>query len=296
VPVSLVFEIAGPEADELSDRLLELGASSVSIEDAAAGTAGERPMFDEPGSVPEPWSMYRLRLLADDERLGRDLLARACLDTAIEVPARVSVEPVEDLDWVRATQAQFPAIRVASRLWIVPSWQSAPDASAINVILDPGRAFGTGSHPTTLLCLEWLERAVRGGETVLDYGCGSGILAIAACLLGAAHVIGVDIDEQAVETARANAASNGVTCEFMTAHTPVSVQSDLIVANILANPLIVLAPALAPMARPGGRIALSGILAGQFAEVARAYEPYFKLDPPSERDGWVRISGTRQAQ
>jgi ribosomal protein L11 methyltransferase len=294
VPVALVLEIGALEADALSDRLIELGAASVTVEDAAAGTAAERPIFDEPGHAGAAWSRLRLRLLADDERAARSLLERACRDVELDIPPALALEEVEDLDWVRATQAQFPPIRVSPRLWIVPSWQAPPDAGAVNVILDPGRAFGTGSHPTTRLCLEWLDARVLGGETVLDYGCGSGILAISAAMLGAGRVLGVDIDAQALRTASDNAKVNGARCEFLPADEPLAVQADLVVANILANPLVLLAPALARLTRPGGRIALSGILSEQFGEVAAVYGAWFDIDAPAELEGWTRVSGARR--
>lgn len=294
MPVALVLEIGALEADALSDRLIELGAASVTVEDAAAGTAAERPIFDEPGHAGAAWSRLRLRLLADDERAARSLLERACRDVELDIPPALALEEVEDLDWVRATQAQFPPIRVSPRLWIVPSWQAPPDAGAVNVILDPGRAFGTGSHPTTRLCLEWLDARVLGGETVLDYGCGSGILAISAAMLGAGRVLGVDIDAQALRTASDNAKVNGARCEFLPADEPLAVQADLVVANILANPLVLLAPALARLTRPGGRIALSGILSEQFGEVAAVYGAWFDIDAPAELEGWTRVSGARR--
>jgi ribosomal protein L11 methyltransferase len=293
VPVELVLEVEGGDAGALSDRLLELGAA-VSIEDAAAGTAGERPLFDEPGSDPRSWPRMRVRVLGETEDSVRLLLEAACRDVGVAQPAALSVERVDDRDWVAATQAQFPPIRVSQRLWIVPSWRQPPDPAAISVILDPGRAFGTGSHPTTLLCLEWLEHEIHGGESVLDYGCGSGILAIAAAKLGAGRVVGVDIDAQALLTARDNAASNGVSCEFLAAESRVDIQADVVLANILANPLLLLAPALAGLTRERGRIVLAGLLGDQFDEVARAYSPWFDVDAPVERDGWARLSGTRR--
>ena len=292
--VALVFEMAGREADALSDAVLGLGASSVTVEDAAAGTPEERAIFDEPDSAPAVWARFRVRLIAEDEATARECLRTACEETGVANPSAVTVEPVEDQDWVKATQAQFPPIRVSRRLWIVPSWQTAPDATAINIVLDPGRAFGTGSHPTTRLCLEWLDTAIRGGESVLDYGCGSGILAIAAARLGAGTVMGMDIDPQAVETANANAAANGVKAQFVGADRALTTPADVVVANILANPLIVLAPVISALTRPGGRVALSGILSDQFDEVVEAYSPWFLIDGPAISEGWVRVTGVRR--
>ena len=183
---------------------------------------------------------------------------------ATALPPHESFE-VPDQDWVRATQAQFAPLEITPALWIVPSWCDPVDPSAINLALDPGLAFGTGSHPTTRLCLRWLARELRGGETVLDYGCGSGILAIAASRLGAARVVGTDIDPQAIAASRANAKRNGVDAAFVPVDALASDETafDVVVANILANPLISLAPALARRLRCGGRIVLSGILDAQ---------------------------------
>ncbi len=288
----LVIEADAPGAEALSERLLELGALSVDMADADAGTPGERALFDEPGAQGSPWQRSRLRITVEDETSGWRLLQEACAGLGTPAP-EAAIEHLEDGDWVRKTQAQFAPIRVSGRLWIAPSWHRAPDPNATEVIIDPGLAFGTGSHPTTLLCLEWLEHEVHGGETVLDYGCGSGILAIAAKKLGAAAAIGVDIDPQALESARENARRNALACEFRAADTRLSVCADLLVANILANPLAVLAPVISHCVRRGGRVALSGILAGQADEVASAYAPWFELEPPVEREGWVRIAGTR---
>jgi ribosomal protein L11 methyltransferase len=291
--VSLALELDACHAEALSERLLESGALSVATEDAAAGTPAERACFDEPGEESCAWTRVRLNMLAQDENSGRALLARACADADLELPNELCVTFVDEVDWVRATQAQFAPIRISEKLWIVPSWHEPPDPAAINLILDPGRAFGTGSHSTTQLCLEWIEQEVRAGQTLLDYGCGSGILAIAAKKLGANRSVGVDIDALALEAARANATANGVVCEFADAGAPLSIKANLLVANILANPLILLAPALAGCTIAGGRIALSGILKSQAEEVAQVYRQWFKIDPLAEKEGWVRVSGTR---
>lgn len=296
MPVVLVVDTDARYAEALSDRLVELGAYSVEMEDAAAGTPQEQALYGEPGADLQRWSRWRLKLMAADEASAKSLLERACAAVGFPVPSALSVQSVEDLDWVRTAQAQFAPIRVSDRLWIVPSWHQPPDPRAINVILDPGRAFGTGSHPTTLLCLEWLDREVRGGETVLDYGCGSGILAIAAGKLGAARVLGVDIDEQALQSARENAERNNVRCEFWHAEAPLAVEADIVVANILANPLKLLAPAIARFTRPAGRLALSGVLCDQFEEVAEIYSAWFDVEAAAEMQGWVRISATRRSE
>lgn len=299
--VSLVLELGADEANRLSDVLLGAGALSISLEDPLAGTPYEVPLYDEPQwdehNEPTGWTRLRLRVLVDENRLPGDggacaLLASAALAAGIPAPG-YSVEPVDDQDWVRKTQSQFEPIRITGRLWIVPSWHAAPDPDAINIALDPGIAFGTGSHPTTKLCLRWLESTVRGGETVLDYGCGSGILGIAASRLGAGRIVGVDIDPAAVTSARENARRNNVEAEFFGVGTALGVGADLLVANILANPLKVLAPLLAQYTRCGGGIALSGVLIAQAEEVIAAYSPWFTFEPGAEDEGWVCLSGRR---
>jgi ribosomal protein L11 methyltransferase len=201
---------------------------------------------------------------------------------------------VAEQDWVRLTQSQFEPIRVNDRLWIVPSWHTAPDPAAINLELDPGLAFGTGSHPTTRLCLEWLCDKVSHGDTLLDYGCGSGILALAAAKLGATQVVGVDIDERALEAAAENATRNGVALHLVHSKQALDGQFDLVVANILTNPLCVLAPLIAGRVGPGGRLALSGVLASQAEQVIAAYAPHISLAVGATLDGWVRLEGARE--
>jgi ribosomal protein L11 methyltransferase len=204
------------------------------------------------------------------------------------------VEPVAEQDWVRRSQSQFEPIRISDKLWIVPSWAQAPDPGGLNLVLDPGLAFGTGSHPTTRLCLQWLERTIGGGERVLDYGCGSGILAIAALRLGASAALGVDVDPLALPAARANAERNRADARFINTETAPDFQADLVVANILANPLILLAPLLSKYACKGGRIALSGILEAQAEEVIAAYAPWFAMRVGDSDGGWVLLEGLRQ--
>jgi ribosomal protein L11 methyltransferase len=231
--------------------------------------------------------------VARDERAAREALAHACRQLGIALP-HVSVEPLPEQDWVLASQEQFQPLRVSERLWVVPSWRQPVDPGAVNLLLDPGLAFGTGSHPSTRLCLQWLEQALQGGETVVDYGCGSGILAIAALKLGAARALGVDIDPNALATARDNARLNGVHAEFFDAAAPLAVEADLVVANILANPLKLLAPLLARLTRPGGRIALAGLLTPQCAELSAAYGAWFEIEGSREEEGWACLSAVRR--
>jgi ribosomal protein L11 methyltransferase len=292
--VSLVIEAAADEAGPLSDALLELGASSVSVEDAAAGTPEEQPLFEAPGAAPAPWGRSVLRALCAPEADCAALVAAAAERAGLAVPPAFDTETVADADWVRVTQAQFQPARVDDRLWIVPSWCAPPDPDAVNIVLDPGLAFGTGSHPTTRMCLRWLVRNVRGGAVVLDYGCGSGILAIAAVKLGAGSAVGVDIDPAAVATARANAAANAVPVRFQDAEAPLDVDADLVVANILANPLKVLAPLFARHTRGGGRLALAGLLESQVAEVSDAYAQWFEMRIFDVAEQWAVLEGVRR--
>ena len=214
------------------------------------------------------------------------------------ITAELAVEDVPETDWVRATQAQFEPIPIAGPLWIVPSWHTPPDSSAaaINLVLDPGLAFGTGSHPTTRMCLQWLVRE-RPAGSVLDYGCGSGILAIAAAKLGAREVVGVDIDPQAVRSAHDNAEANSVTAAFFDASkqlpAPYDTQTyDVVLANILANPLRVLAPALAARLKPGGALVLAGLLAEQAEELIDIYKPWLAMHVADTQEGWSLLVGT----
>lgn len=281
-------------ADELSDALLQQGALSVSLEDADAGGDAETPLYGEPGMpVDAAWPRSLISALCAQHTDPAQLLAAACTQIGLVQAPDYRVEPVPDEDWVRRSQAQFEPIQISGRLWIVPSWADAPDPGALNLVLDPGLAFGTGSHPTTRLCLQWLERTVIGGERVLDYGCGSGILAIAAQRLGASVALGVDVDPLALPAARENAQRNQVEARFVDTETASDFQADIVVANILANPLILLAPLLAGHARRGGCLALSGILEAQAAEVVRAYAPWFAMAIDGRDGDWVLLEGRR---
>lgn len=267
---------------------------SVDVADALAGTDRETPIFGEPGQDLE-LAFVRSRVVAlfDPETDLSGLIGRACATAGFSATPDYRITEVAEQDWVRLTQSQFTPIPVSERLWIVPSWHSSPDSAAINIILDPGLAFGTGSHPTTRLCLDWLDRNLSPGSTVVDYGCGSGILAIAAAKLGAARVRGVDIDSQAVHSSRYNAKRNQVSAEFSSADDALPEPADVVLANILSNPLKVLAPLLARLTVPGGTVVLSGILVPQAADVADAYRLWFDIEPPVMDDGWVRLIGTR---
>lgn len=297
--LALCFDVDADAAEGWGDALLAAGALSVDVADPHAGTAAETPVYAEPGlPAGTLWPVSRITALFESGADWRRALAEAgrMLDSA---PPPHEIHPVADVDWVRATQAQFAPIRISDRLWIVPSWREPVDAGAVNITLDPGLAFGTGSHPTTRLCLEWLCVNLQAGESVLDYGCGSGILAIAAAMLGAGRVDGVDIDAQAIAASRANAAANRVDATFVPADrfgVGDGARYDVVVANILANPLIVLSPLIAARVRPAGRVVLSGILAAQADAVVFAYAAWFNIEVwKAGEDGWVALAGSRRA-
>lgn len=297
----IVIEVARDQAEALSDALMEAGALSVSVEDADEGTDAEQPLFGEPGMEPAEtaWEHSRVVALAEtdaDHAALVDEAANAC--GIASGTLKFSLRPVADQDWVRLTQSQFEPIHIGKNIWVVPSWHDAPDPQAVVLELDPGLAFGTGSHPTTRLCMEWLEAHAPQGS-VLDYGCGSGILAMVAQKLGASPVIGVDIDPQAIEAARYNSERN---------HSPVTYylpddfaalgerRFDVVVANILSSPLKLMAPMLSARVAPGGRLVLSGILARQADEVAAAYAPFIKMSVWAEHEGWVALAGQAGTQ
>ena len=286
---ALVLELDPACAERLSDALLELGALSVTFEDARAVTAAEVPC--EPGESPT-WQRVKLTALWRAQDDPEQRLLRACETLGLSVPLH-GLRSVPDEDWIAKSRAQFGPIRIAARLWIVPGWHVPPEPDAINLVLDPGLAFGTGDHPSTRLCLQWLDRTIGGGETVLDYGCGSGILAIAALKLGARRAVGVDIDPDAVAAARANARRNGVEGQFLDGLAPLTFTADVVVANILANPLKLLAPLLASRIRRGGRLALSGVLPDQASEIEKCYAPWIEFTPCTESEGWACLSGVR---
>lgn len=294
--LALTIDASAEEVEALSDALLELGALSVDIRDAEAGTEREQPVFGEPG---EPgatlWPASQLTALFESTADIAAIIAAAAEAAHLGRSPGYRVTELAEQDWVRLTQSQFEPIRISGRLWIIPTWHTPPDPHATNLILDPGLAFGTGSHPTTRLCLRWLDENIGGGEDVLDYGCGSGILAIAAVKLGAASAVGIDIDPGAVDAGRRNAAQNRVEADFFTTDDAPPLQADIVLANILANPLITLAPALARATRAGGRIVLSGVLRDQADEVARAFQPWFTIAPAMEDEGWVCLEGTKRS-
>ena len=289
------FDAPAAQAFAWSDALLAVGALSIDLSDPAAGTTDETPQYGEPGEPgADLWPISRLSALFGPDADSLAALRSASSVIALPVPAHETYVVAEQ-DWVRATQAQFGPIRIADDFWIIPSWAQAPQPHALNLRLDPGLAFGTGAHPTTALCLEWMRTRIRGGESLLDYGCGSGILAIAGARLGAGNVVGTDVDPQAMRASEENARANGITATFVLPDALAPFRFDLIVANILANPLTLLAPALAGRVRTGGRIALSGILEPQAKAVVAAYAPWFNIDVWKARDEWVLLAGERRS-
>jgi len=292
---AVVLEVEAEAADAFTDALLAQGALSATIEDVLAGTPIEQPVFDEPGGGPGlGWKRARIRALLAGENCAAGVVNAVSTTIGLKPPAfSVEAVPAEE-DWVANVQSQFAPFQISDRLWIVPSWCSAPVPTALNITLDPGRAFGTGSHPTTKACLQWLDRRVFPAARVLDYGCGSGILAIAAMKLGAGSAVGVDTDVAALEVARGNAASNAVTVRLVRAEDPLDFSADLVVANILAGPLKMLAPVFASHCAPSGCIALAGILERQTTEVIAAYRRWFELVPFAVEDDWVALEGTRR--
>lgn len=294
--LTLTADTDAQHAEALSEALLELGALSVDLLDADADTPDEQAIFGEPGEPPPGvWQHNRISALFEPDTDVAAILATAAQQIGLTQPPPYRVEPLDDHDWVRLTQAQFDPIPISDRLWIVPTWHTPSNPDAINIALDPGLAFGTGSHPTTRLCLRWLDAHLQGGESVLDYGCGSGILAIAALKLGAASADGVDVDPQAINASRDNATANGVPqARFFLPNTAPTAQYDIVVANILTNPLRLLAPLLAQAVKPDGHIVLSGILDSQVQEVMDIYAQWFTLNPPVFEDGWACLSGVRR--
>ena len=302
----LVFTVAAETAEPLGDALLELGALSVTVEDDAAGGYDENPLYGEPGLSPEVLAWDRSSVTAlfnpDIDESGSVEFIPQLLASLQEAGFALSTPEekiVEEQDWVRLTQSQFEPIQIGKRIWVVPSWHDAPtDPNAICLAVDPGLAFGTGSHPTTHLCLLWLEEQSKlQNQSLLDYGCGSGILAIAAAKLGCNPVVGTDIDPQAMVAARSNAEINGTQIQFVLPNEDAPelaarTKYDIVMANILANPLQVLAPALVNKMRVGGQIVLSGVLARQADEVIATYSQWLTLSVWKENDGWVCLHGT----
>ena len=297
----IVIEVVREHAESLSDAFMDAGALSVSVEDASEGTEDERPIFGEPGMTPSEsaWDQSRIVALISADTDHQAILSEVCSACGLNALPKYLLRPVAEQDWVRLTQSQFAPIHIGKNIWVVPSWHQAPDPNGLILELDPGLAFGTGSHPTTRLCMEWLEDHAPKSKTVLDYGCGSGILALVARKLGAEKVTGVDIDPQAIVAAKNNATRNHCEIDYYLPDDflAISKQSfDIVVANILSIPLKIMAQMLSSHVMPGGFIVLSGILERQAEEVAAAYAPYIALKVWKSQDGWVALSGQRSGE
>ncbi|NVK10467.1 MAG: 50S ribosomal protein L11 methyltransferase [Gammaproteobacteria bacterium] len=283
------FDLTRDTVEAYEDALIELGALSVTLQDNE-----DEPVL-EPGLGETPlWTATRLTAL-----FTADIDSKAVLDTLeshLGTLAAHRVEILEDKDWIREWMDSYEPIQISPRLWVCPTWKEPVDAQAVNLLLDPGLAFGTGTHPTTYLCLEWLSDQTFRGESVLDYGCGSGILAITAQLLGAGPADGVDIDPQALIATEANAKTNGLEQGNIQVYLPEDAPKkayDVTIANILAGPLAELAPTLIDSTKIGGKIVLSGLLAEQAGAVASAYGQHIQWADPTVKDGWARLDGIR---
>jgi len=288
------FHASRAQVEAVENALLGAGALSVTLQDDA-----DQPILEpELGTTPI-WDKTEVIGLFEASRNSDEVLdqIRLCygLEGDKELPPH-KTELVEDKDWVRAWMEDYHPMPFGERLWVCPSWREPPQKDAVNLMLDPGLAFGTGTHPTTALCLKYLDREVKGNELVVDYGCGSGILGIAALLLGAHHMIGTDIDPQALTATRDNAGRNNISDDCYEIYLPEDtppVQADITVANILAGPLVSLGPHIAELTRSGGKLALSGLLAEQAKEVSEAYSQWFDMNPPEQQGDWVVLSGIK---
>ncbi len=299
--LQLKAQITPEQAETLEELLLAEGATAITLQDAH-----DDPVFEPERGTTPLWEETVLTGLYDDLEGIETMLERLAAAWAESMPGeptpQIDYELIADRDWEREWMEDFQPLRMGQRLWIVPSWHEPPDLDAVNLHLDPGLAFGTGTHPTTALCLEWLDGlAVDGnleGREILDIGCGSGILAIAALKLGTTGAVGTDIDPQALQASRDNALRNAITEDALRLCYPEELDDGvpfpIVVANILAGPLVELAPMIAGHVAPGGRLALSGILASQADDVLEAYRDQgLVMEAPAIREGWVRLSGRR---
>ncbi len=290
--IQIRLDTTSDHAESLEDLLLEAGASAVTLQDAK-----DQPLYEpELGSTPLWHNTVVIGLF--DAHTEMDLVVDLLKNQSnLEPFPDYKVEIVEDKDWEREWMSQFHPMLFGNRLWVCPSWKEVPEPDGVNLMLDPGLAFGTGTHPTTALCLEWLDSQMNLEEKkVIDFGCGSGILAIASLLLGASQVTGIDLDPQALQATIDNAQRNKIAPEKLQVFLPEKqpeMQADIVLANILAGPLVTLAPKLAGQTKPGGLLALSGILTEQTDEIIETYQQWFDIEKPTVKDGWVLISGRK---
>lgn len=287
------IQASSEDTGSLEQLLLAHGALSITYLDAA-----DQPVFQkEPGSTPL-WDYTCLISLFEMEQDLSALLFLLNNHPAVSDTQSLTIENLEDQIWEQSWMADFKAMQFGERLWICPSWQSPPDPGAVTIMLDPGLAFGSGGHATTSMCLRWLEAANLKGKRVIDYGCGSGVLAIGAALLGAGEVIAVDNDPQAITATRDNCDRNNIAEELITTFPPEQLpieKADILVANILAEPLLELAPRFAELLSPGGSLVLSGLLEEQISSLLPTYGQWFDMEPPLQEQEWVRLTGTRKA-
>ncbi|MCM2447928.1 50S ribosomal protein L11 methyltransferase [Rahnella sp. CG8] len=291
--IQLKINTTGNDAETLSDALIESGAVSVTFQDTH-----DNPVFEPLPGETLLWGDTDAIGLYDAETDMDEVIAMLENEPLLGKGFVHKIEQLEDKDWEREWMDNFHPMRFGERLWICPSWRDVPDPNAVNVMLDPGLAFGTGTHPTTAMCLQWLDSLDLTDKTVIDFGCGSGILAIAALKLGAKHVVGIDIDPQAIQASRDNAERNGVSERlslYLPKDQPDNLSADVVVANILAGPLRELAPLISVLPVAGGHLGLSGVLASQAQSVADAYKDKFELDPVAEKEEWCRITGVKKA-
>ncbi|MCQ8229258.1 MULTISPECIES: 50S ribosomal protein L11 methyltransferase [Pantoea] len=290
--IQIKINSTGENAETLSDALMDVGAVSVTFQDTH-----DNPVYEPLPGETLLWGDTDVIGLFDAETEMSDVVAELSQHPLLGSAFRHKIEQIEDKDWEREWMDNFHPMRFGERLWICPSWRDVPDPDAVNVMLDPGLAFGTGTHPTTSMCLTWLDGLDLQGKTVIDFGCGSGILAIAALKLGAAQAIGIDIDPQAIQASRDNAERNGVSerlALYLPHQQPENLQADVVVANILAGPLRELAPLISVLPKAGGHLGLSGVLASQAESVCEAYADRFALDAVAEKEEWCRITGVRR--
>ncbi len=293
--LSLILQIQITDSDTLCDLLLGWGALSAVIEYPHQEEDQKKRLIGEHRPLARVQNeKCTVKVLLDQQSDIHALLHKLTEILRWGQVPRYSVEPVEEQDWVRVSRESILHVSIHDRLWIVPTWHSLSDPATRHLRLDPGTAFGTGRHPTTRLCLEWLVREIRGGERVLDYGCGSGILAIAALKLGAGEAVGVDVDPQAIEVSAANARLNHVELSLYSPEEIPNLEADLVVANLYANPLKEIAPRIAGCTRNGGRVVLSGILADQIEEVTGAYVDWFEFLTPLMFKNWAGLVGKKR--
>ncbi|MFB5143831.1 50S ribosomal protein L11 methyltransferase [Vibrio diabolicus] len=291
--IQIKLNATNENAEQIGDMLMEeTGALSVTFLDAQ-----DTPVFEPLPGETRLWGDTDILALYDAEADTNFIINQIKASNMLADNFAYKVEQLEDKDWEREWMENFHPMKFGERLWICPSWRDIPDPDAVNVMLDPGLAFGTGTHPTTALCLEWLESMDLSGKTVIDFGCGSGILAIAAIKLGAEKVIGIDIDPQALLASKDNAERNGVADKlevYLPQNQPEGLIADVVVANILAGPLRELAPIIKGLVKPNGNLAMSGVLDTQAEDVANYYRDELHIDPIVEQNEWCRISGRKQ--